>query len=354
MEIQFVSPPTLWGEVSWENYNAGKCGGTESVTLHVARELEKLGHNVRVLTELDGKPEVGIGVNLVLPKGAAERTYVDSHQGWSGIPQYVNGVFLRSYYHQTLQRQVNGDLDIDRCFIPGNGIDPTEWWEGSFEKQKDYFIWASTPERGLIHLLKLWPRIKAAKPEAELHIFYDVFRALDGWRWGVNKMSLDCQQAYLILTSPEAKKLGIFVHGMVPRAEYLAAMKRAEYMLYTCDPQAPSELFCMTIAEALVARVKVVIPAEVDALESLWKPYCVTIAAPPMTEYPNNAVNNDWVEAAITEEDIFPDAELSRHYVLNTYSWYNVGKRYEDVLLGKEMDFGKPKLLLIPGIIEGS
>lgn len=347
MDIQFIAPDTLWGETSWENYHAGKCGGTESVTLHIARELRGFGHNVRILTEPDGKPEIGIGVNTVLPEGAAERIYVDSHQGWSGIPPYINGVFLRSYYHQILQRQVNYDLDIDRCFIPGNGVDVNEW-EDIGEKQKDYFIWASTPERGLIHLLKLWPRIKAAKPNAELHIYYDVNRALNAWRWGVNKMSLDCQEAYLLLD----KLPGVFVHGMVSRAEYLVAMKKAEYLLYTCDPQVPSELFCMTVAEAIAARVKVVIPAEIDALESLWKPYCVIISGPPISEYPHNAVNDDWVSAATTEEDIFPDPEVGRLYVLNTYSWYNVAKRYEDVLLGKEMDFGKPKLLLIPGIVE--
>ena len=351
MEIQFVAPDTLWGAVSWENYHAGKCGGTESVVLHVARELTDMGHEVRIVKELDGKPEVGIGVNVVLPEGSAGRIYIDSHQAWSPIPSYVEGVFLRSYFHQTFQRTVNYNFPTEKCFIVGNGVNADEW--GIYkDKRKDTFIWASSPERGLVHMLSLWPRIKALKPNATLHIYYDVFRALDGYRWGVNKMSLDCELVYEALKTPGIEKLGIYVHGMVTRKEYIKAMSEAEYMLYTCDPQTPSELFCMSIAEALAAHVKVVIPADIDALESLWKSHTITIAGPPIDEYPDNAINDAWISAATTEEDIFPDADKAREYVYETYSWYNVAKRYEDVLLGKEMTFGKPKLLLIPGIVE--
>lgn len=355
MKIDFIAPDTLWGEVSWENYEKGLCGGTESTVLHIARELEVFGHTVGILPEPAGdSADVGIGVNVVLPDGSYPKIYIDSHQAWSAIPPYIDGVFLRSYFHQTFQRTVNYDLDIDKCFIVGNGIDPDEWKQiDVFDiPRKDRFIWASSPERGLIHLLSLWPRIKAIKSNAELHIYYDVFRALDSFRWGINKMSLDCQMVYEALKNPNIEKLGIFVHGMVDRQDYIKAMKLADYLVYPCDPQFPSELFCMTIAEALAARVKVIIPAEVDALESLWKPYTITIASPPIDEYPNNAINDAWISAATTEEDIFPDAELSREYVHNTYSWYNVAKRYEDVLLGKEMTFGKPKLVLIPGILE--
>lgn len=347
MQIQFVAPRTLWGEVSWENYELGRAAGTESVTLHVAKYLAEFGHDVSIVEEPSGSPDVAIGVNLVLPRDSATKVYLDSHQAWSGIPEHVDGIFVRSYFHQRMQRTVNPNIDPDKFFIVGNGVDPFEW-DGEKIKNKDMFIWASSPERGLIHLINLWPAIRWQKPAATLHIYYDVMRSLENWRWGVSRMNVEAQILYSYLNREHMEDFGIYVHGMVQREHYVSAMRQADYLLYTCDPQYPSELFCMTAAEAVAAETKLVIPADIDALNEIYRDCALVIEGPPIDEYPDNSINKAWISAAVDEWDIKPE---SSQYIIDTYSWYNVARRYESVLLGEEMDFGKPKLRIIPGVI---
>jgi len=39
-------------------------------------------------------------------------------------------------------------------------------------RHKHWVIYTSSYDRGLEHLLKMWPDVKKAVPDAELHIFY--------------------------------------------------------------------------------------------------------------------------------------------------------------------------------------
>ncbi|MBU2572447.1 MAG: glycosyltransferase, partial [Gammaproteobacteria bacterium] len=66
-------------------------------------------------------------------------------------------------------------------------------------RNNQWCIYTSSYDRGLEHLLKMWPEIKAVVPKAELHIFYgwqlfvQFYRdnpASMGWKSGMDKLML--------------------------------------------------------------------------------------------------------------------------------------------------------------------
>ena len=56
--------------------------------------------------------------------------------------------------------------------ISGNGIDPEQFKLKGIERDSYRCIYASSYDRGLEHLLKIWPDVKKEVPQANLHIFY--------------------------------------------------------------------------------------------------------------------------------------------------------------------------------------
>lgn len=56
-------------------------------------------------------------------------------------------------------------------FVP-NGIDLERFRDLGIERAPMRCVYASSPDRGLLRLLKLWPRVLVAEPSAELHVAY--------------------------------------------------------------------------------------------------------------------------------------------------------------------------------------
>lgn len=124
---------------------------------------------------------------------------------------------------------------------PGHEVPPP--------KQPYSFIYSSFPNRGLLPLLQMWPRIRSIWPEAVL----DVYSNIEG-EW-VNRVAGEEMAAIrqLLVGGME----GVQMHGWVSKAELAAAWRRAEVWLYPCTF---AETFCLTALEAQAAGVFVVCP----------------------------------------------------------------------------------------------
>lgn len=105
-------------------------------------------------------------------------------------------------------------------------------------------IYCSVPDRGLPHLLRAWPIIKASVPHASLTITSD-YRL-----WGLPAGAESHAQAWA--TQPDAKFL-----GTVPRNDLCRLQQQAEVMAYSCIDE---ELFCIAAAECEVAGAVPVTP----------------------------------------------------------------------------------------------
>ena len=88
------------------------------------------------------------------------------------------------------------------------------------------FIYSSFPNRGLIVLLKMWPKIIKEFPDATLNIYCDLEQ-----EW-VNQVAPEMMQQIKKLL--KVNKTGVKVHGWVSKNELAEAWNKTEYFLYPC------------------------------------------------------------------------------------------------------------------------
>lgn len=119
-------------------------------------------------------------------------------------------------------------------------------------------IWTSSYDRGLEHLLKMWPDIKKEVPEAELHVYY-------GWQlfekfYKNNPERMD----WMARMNDMMKHDGIFHQGRVSQPEIHEIMKDMDIWAY---PTHFGEISCITAMKAqILGCIPVVI--EYAALET--------------------------------------------------------------------------------------
>ena len=114
-------------------------------------------------------------------------------------------------------------------------------------KVKHSFIYSSFPNRGLVVLLKMWPKIIKKWKDATLNIFCNLDQA-----W-VNQVAPDMMNEIKKLL--KINKTGITVHGWVPKDKLFEFWNKTEYFLYPCIFE---ETFCLTALEAAASRTCII------------------------------------------------------------------------------------------------
>ena len=100
------------------------------------------------------------------------------------------------------------------------------------------YIYASSASAGLQLLLQLWPQVKAALPDAELHVYY-----------GFWPYAMWAEQPHLIALKAQIEPLlaqpGVVYHGMVSEVELAAAYASAGWYAYPSDKPETSGIALM-------------------------------------------------------------------------------------------------------------
>jgi len=215
-------PVKLWGEneiaivcgPAFEKWSPKSIqsgiGGSEEAVIWMAQELNKLGWKVTVYGdpredagnydgveyrdwyEINQKDEFNV---LILWRSIAYMDLAPKAKFtmlWlhdvPANPDYtkdridkIDKVAVLSEYHKSLLRlHDNGvyrKMPEEKVFLTSNGIPSIGFdWKGDMKR----VIYMSSPDRGLVYLLKIWPEIKKEVPDAELHVFYgfEVFDAI--------------------------------------------------------------------------------------------------------------------------------------------------------------------------------
>lgn len=112
------------------------------------------------------------------------------------------------------------------------------------QKTQNKFIYSSFPNRGLLQLLQMWPKIYDKYPDASLHIYSDV-----NGKWA-NSVAGDLMTQIKELLS-NLKNHNIHYHGWVNKTELAESWKTSEYWLYPCTFM---ETFCLTAVEAALSK----------------------------------------------------------------------------------------------------
>lgn len=183
-------------------------------------------------------------------------------------------IVVVSEWHKQAMHDRHG-VPLDRMTVITNPVDRALYETGSVGPRKnDAFVYASSPDRGLIRLLDLWPDIREKLPEATLDVFY-------GWR-GAQVLGTSGDSAWGAVYSKSRalfEKLrhqpGITVHGMVAPAVLAAKMRQSGVWAY---PTHFEETYGTIATEAIAAGMVPVCPplaalsesAESDTTE--WMP----------------------------------------------------------------------------------
>ena len=153
-------------------------------------------------------------------------------------------------------------VKLDKFSVVPNGIEldlykhlpPHESWRLKTKNTDGIrFIWSSSPDRGLVTMLALWPHIKDMWPDARLDIFY-------GWniidriiaKTGNYGLALLKEKVLNGIWNLGGEQGGIYQHGRVPQKELADWQLASDIWAYPTDFM---ETFCITAIEMQAAGV---------------------------------------------------------------------------------------------------
>lgn len=137
-------------------------------------------------------------------------------------------VFAISEWHQSYIKNLFSILNNHVEYV-SYGISPLEWKqdEASPAKEEYTFIYSSFPNRGLIHLLRLFPKIKKIFPQAHLNIFCDLDH-----HWVQNNYSDEMKIIKQLIIK---NKNYVTNHGLVNSETLKSFWIKSDVWLYPCD-----------------------------------------------------------------------------------------------------------------------
>jgi FkbM family methyltransferase len=170
------------------------------------------------------------------------------------------------------------------------------------QKIKHSFIYSSFPNRGLLPLLQMWPKIKYHLPDATLHIYSDIHAT-----W-VNTVSKDHMQQIKDILSSNLD--GVFLHGWVSKQELARAWSTADIWLYPCIFQ---ETFCLTALEAAATKTLAIAPPLAALNETIGDRGILV---------PGNPLDSSWQDTAIDSLlSILSSSDTKQSLLDTNYNW---------------------------------
>ena len=151
---------------------------------------------------------------------------------------YADGIFVVGQWQGAHVRETL-DIPASKFSVVYNGV-ALEYYRGPPPaRHRHRLVYTSQARRGLDVLLRIFPRVRAAVPEAELHIFtYEQYDTSDG--------------------RPDLGGLdqpGVYWRGRFGKSEVACKLRCAGIMAYPCTI---AETFCTSVAEAQAAGLPVV------------------------------------------------------------------------------------------------
>lgn len=254
----------------WDAMSLGEgVGGSEKCVIFLSRAMAAQGWQVDVYG-MPRQAQIGLDEHGVcwLPHYAWDDPEVDVFVGWR-VPKFLahasraqqrwlwlhdvvyaplfspdaaamaTGVFCLTDFHAAPLR--SQDAWKGKVYLTANGLDPDEIRDGPNHQHR--FIYASSPDRGMLPLLEQWPVIRTAIPDAELHLYYGFTANYLRDMRNNPKLRRTKERIEAQLQRVE----GVHWHGMVGQDELASAFAQSGFWLY---PTAWPETFCITAAQA--------------------------------------------------------------------------------------------------------
>ena len=302
MKIFVISGYSYWGDFIPTDLEKGErqIGGGETAMIQVSKNLARLGNEVTVFHDIaksgrydgvDWLPQ-----NLFVPLVCQMEHDVLVSWDYSHAFRFADRAKVRVMAFQINDTFIGPfDHTIDLYMHPSkwhgerykgiypeitaskqryrvtNGIDGHRYVQDGIEREPLRMIYSSSPDRGLHHLLRMWPKITEEVPEAALEIFYEIenWRAMIKTVHDIGVPTPSDVQEEEVGAAYEEPPSGVTFHGGVGQARLAREQLASSVMAYPCDPVAPTEGFSMTCLEAVTAGLSL-ITTDADALGELW------------------------------------------------------------------------------------
>jgi 2-polyprenyl-3-methyl-5-hydroxy-6-metoxy-1,4-benzoquinol methylase/glycosyltransferase involved in cell wall biosynthesis len=178
-------------------------------------------------------------------------------QSWAGRIDYV---MVLSEFHKKWIAGIHPTLK-DKIVVTRNGIDATRYVGKDIKKQAHRYFYSSSYDRGLEELLEIWPKIKEAIPDAELHVAYgtEVAEMIYSQTGNYDKLN----HLYRLVNKMQALP-GVVHYKRLGQKELSDIQLSCEAWLYPPQPNHPNgdggfnETYAITAQEAQAARCMVV------------------------------------------------------------------------------------------------
>lgn len=353
MRILMASGYGYWGDFSPEDLSSEtkQVGGGETAMVSIAKGLANLGHEVIVFYDVNRFGKY-CGVDYLPTSFFVQMATTMEHDvlvSWDNphLFRFADRACVRVLAFQLNDAFVGAfDWTIDAYFHPSqwhadmfhklypeitakksvvritNGVDYMRYAQAQ-ERDPHRIIYSASPDRGLHHLLRMWPAILERDPLANLHVFYDVAKWLqmDEEMAGQGIVNVTAERASLIRGYIKSNLPSVTFHGGVGQGQLAREQLKSSVLVYPCDPVRPTEGFSMTVLEGVAAGCNVVI-SDADAFPELWS------NVPGITMIPLPVDDAVWVEAIVSrlgQED--PGVRMN-----SQLSWNALARRWETEL----------------------
>jgi glycosyltransferase involved in cell wall biosynthesis/2-polyprenyl-3-methyl-5-hydroxy-6-metoxy-1,4-benzoquinol methylase len=236
-KVRVYSSCGEWGEGIYsgvEYYKTAKFHDIKCDILVVSRFAQALNSKLNIKAKAKY-----LWVHDVVPKGLTEELANEAYK-----------IFALTEWHKQNILHHHKFLKEDQIIITQNGID-LERFNVDVERNPHKAVISSSPDRYLPSLLKIWPKVREAVNDAELHIYY----GFDYWK----KATVDAGQLKLIEDLENQIKsmshMGIHYHGRVNQHQLAKAYKSAGVWPFSTWF---TETSCIGAIEAQMAGLKIV------------------------------------------------------------------------------------------------
>lgn len=352
---------------AWEEWDASSLekgiGGSEESVIRLARLWQKSGWNVTVYNncgletkEIDGvryvpfwdfnpKDKMDVFISWRDPlvfdyEIDAKVKLLDLHD----VPNLldytskrikaIDRIMVKTMFHRNLLPTIPNK----KISVVGHGVDAKEF-EVSVPRALHQVVYTSSYDRGLEHLLDIWPDVVAEIPDARLVIAYgwDLF---DKIRAGDKAQMTWKEKMLLKMAHPSINELGRLSH-----AEVAKLMKSSDVFAYPCHF---AEIFCIAAAKAQMAgAIPVVTTSDSCLRETVGIGLQVSGTLDETKQLEPGAAKPDEVLKKYAEELIkfLKDDKLrsdvreqAMKYARETFSWEKVAARWEEEFLMYDKD----------------
>jgi glycosyltransferase involved in cell wall biosynthesis len=164
---------------------------------------------------------------------------------------YCDYIAALSPWHREFLIHQSLDFDEKDVVVFPNGVDISRYPEpdyGYLSGKSPQFVYSSSPDRGLWHILEIWPRLRKDFPGASLLVGYGAQSWIDYNKWSHGRQGEMAVEIERLLKMPGVKDV-----GKIGQGELAELQEGADAWLYPLDAMNATESGCITAVENAAA-----------------------------------------------------------------------------------------------------